>query len=198
VSVPGFSLTGAKLATPLIVAAFLANLNLTDDKMNLELFSKSFASAHNLRNVLISSDLQSTLSLKLGLSQVRGAKNVFMSWDKRNKKGLSHLVKTLSWWDEAQKQVQTFVLDVDASKRTLEGCAEATAQHSMKKLSNAIAPLKLTGQTMDSGGGGVLGSLMEELKKTNLCTPTHPQWRLVRCSACCSSCFGKSCQEDIG
>jgi hypothetical protein len=55
VSVPGFSLTGAELAIPLIVAAFLADSNLTDDKTDLELFSKSFASASNLRNMLISS-----------------------------------------------------------------------------------------------------------------------------------------------
>jgi hypothetical protein len=41
-----------------------------------------------------------------------------------------------------------------------------------EKLDHAIA-LLLTGQTTDSGGGGVLELLMEELKGRNLCNPTH-------------------------
>jgi hypothetical protein len=64
-----------------------------------------------------------------------------------------------------------FVLDVDASEGTLEGCAEAI-KHLMKKLNHTIALLILTGRTTDSGGGGVLESLMSELNKRNLCTLT--------------------------
>ena len=169
VSVPGFSLTGAELAIPLVVAAFLADSDLIDDKINLTLFSKSFASAHNLRDILISSAVDSLIEIG---KQIHLAGNVFMSCDKGNKKGLSHFVKILSWWDKIQNQVQTFVLDIDASEGTSEGCAEAI-EHSIKKLNNTIDLLILTGQTTDSGGGGVLESLMEELKKRNLCTPTY-------------------------
>jgi hypothetical protein len=169
VSVPGFSLTGAELVIPLVVAAFLADSNLIDDKIDLTLFSKSFASAHNLRDIVISSAVDSLIEIG---NEICGADNVFMSCDKGNKKGLSHFVKILSWWDRVQKQVKTFVLDIDASEGTSEGCAEAI-QHSMKKLNNTLALLILTGQTTDSGGGGVLESLMEELKKRDLCTPTY-------------------------
>jgi hypothetical protein len=170
VSVPGFSLKGAELAITLVVAAFLADSNLIDDKIDLPLFSKSFASAHNLRDTLISSAVDSLIEIG---NQINLADNVFMSCDKGNKKGLGHFLKILSWWDKVEKQVQTFVLDIDASEGTSEGCAEAI-EHSMKKLNHAaIALLILTGQTTDSGGGGVSESLMSELNKGNLCTPTY-------------------------
>jgi hypothetical protein len=170
VSVPGFSLTGAELAIPLAVAAFLADSNLFDDTIDLPLFSKSFASAHNLRDMLISSAVSSLIEIG---NQIQLADNVFMSCDKGNKKGLSHFGQILSWWDKVEKQVQTFVLDIHPSKGTSEGCAEAI-EHSMKKLNHAaIALLILTGQTTDSGGVGVLESLMSELNKRNLCMPTY-------------------------
>jgi hypothetical protein len=146
VSVLGFSLTGAELAIPLVVAAFLADSYLIDDKIDLPLFSKSFASARNLRDMLISSAVDSLIEIG---NQIHLADNVFMSCDKGNKKGLSHFVKILSWWDKVEKQVQTFVLDVDASEGTSEGCAEAI-EHSMKKLNHASALLILTGLTTDN------------------------------------------------
>jgi hypothetical protein len=64
--------------------------------------------------------------------------------------------------DKTEK-VQIFVLNIDASEGTLEGCAEAI-QHSMKKVNNTIT-LLLKGQTTDSsGGGGVLELLGNQLK----------------------------------
>ena len=124
------------------------------------LFSESFASAHNLGDALISSAVDSLIEIG---NEICGAHNVFMSCDKGNKKGLSHFIKILSWWDEVQKQVKTFALDIDASEGTSKGCAEAI-QHSMTKLNDAIALLVLTGQTTDSGGGGMLESSVEEFK----------------------------------
>jgi hypothetical protein len=120
-SVPGISLTGAELVIPLVVAAFLADSNLIEDNLDLSLFSKSFASAHNLCDILISFAVDSLIEVG---KQIRGADNVFLSCDKGNKKGLSHFVKILSWWDRTQKKVQIFMLDIDASEGTSEGCAE--------------------------------------------------------------------------
>jgi hypothetical protein len=150
-SVPGLSLTGAELVIPLVVAAFLADSHLIDDKIDFKLFSKSFASARNLRDILISFAVDSLIEVG---NQIHGAENVFLSCDKGNKKGLSHFVKILSWWDKTEKKVQTFVLDIDASEGTSEGCAEAI-QHSMKKVNKTTITLPLKGQTTDSGGGGV-------------------------------------------
>jgi hypothetical protein len=78
-------------------------------------------------------------------------------------------MKILLCWDKSEK-VQTFVLNIDASEGTLEGCTESI-KHSMKKINNMIA-LLLQGQTIDCGGVGVLDSLAKQLKKRDLCTPT--------------------------
>jgi hypothetical protein len=167
-SVPGLSLSGAALVIPLVVAVFLADSHLIDDNLDFNLFSKSFASAHNLLDILISFAVDSLIEVG---NQLCGAENVFLSCDEGNKKGLSHFVKISSWWDKIEKKVQTFVLDIDASERTLEGCAEAI-QHWMKKVHNTIA-LLLKGQTTDSGGGCVLESLGKQLQKRGLCNATY-------------------------
>jgi hypothetical protein len=168
-SVPGLSLTGAELVIPLVVAAFLADSNLINDQIDFKLFSKSFALARNLRDILISFAVDSLIEVG---NQIHGADNVFLSCDKGNKKGLRHFVKILSWWDKTEKQVQTFVLNIDASEGTSEGCAEAI-QHSMQKVNKSTITLPLKGQTTDSGGGGVLESLGNQLKKRDLCSPTY-------------------------
>jgi hypothetical protein len=167
--VPGLSLTGAELVIPLVVFAFLADLHLIDDQIDLELFSKLFVSARNLRNILISFAVDSLIEVG---NQINGADNVFLSCDKGNKKGLSHLVKILSWWDKTEKKVQTFVLDIDASEGRPEGCTEAI-QHSLKKVNNTTITLPLKGQTTDSDGGGVLESLGNQLQERDLCSPTY-------------------------
>ena len=112
----GLLLTGAELVIPLVVAAFLADSHLIDDKIDFKLFSKSFASARNLRDILISFAVD---SLKVG-NQIHGTENVFLSCGKGNKKGLSHSVKILLRRNKTEKKVQTFVLDIDASEGTLE------------------------------------------------------------------------------
>ena len=123
-----------------------------------------------MRDILISFAVDSLTEVG---NQIHGADNVFLSCHKENKKGLSHFVKILSWWDKAEKKVQTFlVLDIDASEGTSEGCAEAI-QHSMKKVNKSAITLPLKGQTTDSGGGGVLESLGNQLRKRNLCSPTY-------------------------
>jgi hypothetical protein len=167
-SIPGLSLSGSELVIPLVVAAFLADSHLIDNNLDFNLFSKSFASAHNLRDILISFAVDSLIEVG---NQICGAQNVFLSCDRGNKEGLSHFVKILSWWDKIEKKVQTLVLDIDGSEGTSEGCAEAI-QHSIKKVHNAIA-LVLKGQTTDSGGGCVLESLGKQLQKRGLCNATY-------------------------
>jgi hypothetical protein len=95
-----------------------------------------------------------------------------LSCDKGNKKGLSHFVKILLWWDKTEKKVQTFVLDIDASEGRSEGCAEAI-QHSMKRANKTTITLPLKGQTTDSGGGGVLELLGNQLKKRDMCSQPY-------------------------
>jgi hypothetical protein len=160
-SVPGLSLTGAELVIPLVVATF---------QIDFKLFSKSFALARNLRDILILFAVHSLIEVG---NQIHGAdNNVFLSCGKGNKKGLSHFVKVLPWWDKTEKKVQTFVLNINASEGTSEECAEAI-QHSMKIVNKSTITLPLKGQTTDSGGGGVSESLGNQLKKRDLCSPTY-------------------------
>ncbi len=76
--VPGLSLTGAEVVIPLVVTEFLADLHLIDDKIDFKLFSKSFAPARNLRDILISFAVDSLI--KVG-NQIHGAENVLLSCD---------------------------------------------------------------------------------------------------------------------
>jgi glycerate kinase len=46
-------------------------------------------------------------------------------------------------------------------------------QHLLKEVNNATITLALKGQAADSGGGGVLESLGNQLKKRDLCSPTY-------------------------
>jgi hypothetical protein len=55
--------SSAKLVIPLVVAAFLADSHLIDDKLDFQLFSKYFSSAHNLCDILIA--FAKTLSSRL-------------------------------------------------------------------------------------------------------------------------------------
>jgi hypothetical protein len=68
----------------------------------------------------------------LWLSQELDNKQVFVSCDKGNKKGVDHLVKYLSWVDDDCK-VQVSMLDIDGSEGTGEACAHAI-EKSLKKL----------------------------------------------------------------
>jgi hypothetical protein len=111
--VPGLLLTGAELVIPLVVAAFLADLHLIGDHINFKLFSKSFASARNFRDILISFTVYSFIEVG---NQIHGADNVFLSCHKGNKKEFSHFEKILLWWNKTEKKVQTFVLDIDGVK----------------------------------------------------------------------------------
>jgi hypothetical protein len=57
----GLLLTGAELVIPLVVATFLADSHLIDHNIDFKLFSKLFASARNLRHILISFALDSVI-----------------------------------------------------------------------------------------------------------------------------------------
>jgi hypothetical protein len=49
-------------------------------------------------------------------NQICGAENALLSWDKGNKKRLSHFMKILSWGDATQEEVETFVLDISEQR----------------------------------------------------------------------------------
>jgi len=99
-------------------------------------------------------------------------KFIYIACDKGNKKGVSHFVKVLCWWQEGRVFAQ--VLDI-ASGGTTEECADAilASMNKLKALDGDATHL-LCGQGADSGGGGVLDGLTEALKqRSNLCIPMN-------------------------
>ena len=80
-----------------------------------------------------------------------------------NKKGVDHFVKYLSWIDDDGK-LRCHLLDIDASLGDTKACARAVHK-SLKKLGLLGRELVLDGVSTDSGGGGVLDPLADELRK---------------------------------
>jgi hypothetical protein len=103
ISVPVISLMGAQFVISLVVAAFLADSHLIDDKLDLKLFSKSFASADNLHDILILYAVDSLIEVE----KTRFVEQIMISYHViRNKKGLSHFIKILSYWDKHGRRLK--------------------------------------------------------------------------------------------
>jgi hypothetical protein len=162
-SCPALPLSQAAVVIPIFCAAFLVDAGLLK-KTDLVKFSKSFPSESMLRDMVFALAAESSVELGHYLHN----KTVFLSCDKGNKKGISHFVKILSWWNSETMEVQKRVLDIDASEGTSEMCAAAIAV-SLKK----IGSIKLQGQTTDSGGGGVLDGLAKKLDDLTICRPNY-------------------------
>ena len=160
-AVPALSLSGAAIMFPLIIAAVLANAALPDDFVTHDSLIASSPTENTLKDILIDFAVDCLVDL---CEELKSTTHVFFAGDKGNKKGVSHFVKVLSWWDIATNAVRTFILDIDGSEGTSEACADAI-QHSLKKINDVI---KLLGQCTDSGGGGVLDSLADELRTRHL------------------------------
>jgi hypothetical protein len=95
-------------------------------------------------------------------------KFVYLSCDKGNKKGVGHFVKILSWLDSSSSRVLKQCLDIDGSEGTTDQCANAIRASLLK-----VSVTKLSGQTTDSGGGGVLDGLAAALASRTLCVPNY-------------------------
>jgi hypothetical protein len=107
---------------------------------------------------------------------LKKAHAVFLACDKGNWKGVNHLAKVLSWWDETEPCIRSVCLDIDGSGGSSENVGNAI-NHSLTKLLNAF--VGLAGQSHNGGGVGVgvgVGdSLMDGLIARNC---TH-LWSLI-------------------
>jgi hypothetical protein len=165
---PGLSLTAAETFIPMVVAAFLADTKglHADDVTKL---TSSFPGESSLREYIISYAVDCLVDVA---DELNKAKHVFLSCDKGNKKGIGHFVKILSWWDKQMERVRKFTLDIDASEGTSAACADAI-EHSLAKVCTALKILILSGQSTDSGGGGVLESFATKLNEKGLCKEVY-------------------------
>jgi len=176
-AVPALALSAAQWLFPLVVLAFLYDTGIFDDGVPSDTFPRSFPSDGTLRNYTINQAIRDTITLGNRLHD----KIIYIACDKGNKKGVSHFVKILAWWES--NRIMTQFLDIDASGGTSEECADAieASMNKLKAQAGAATHL-LQGQGTDSGGGGVLEGLAAALQaKPNLCVP--PEFYLV--APCC-------------
>ena len=96
---------------------------------------------------------------------------MFIGADKGNRKGIDHFAKVISWFNEEEDHVASYCHDIDGSFSTSEGAADAIKHSIRTKLEDVIE--FLSGQTTDSGGGGVLESLHKELLKVGVANPSR-------------------------
>ena len=130
--------------------------------MNPEHLSKIGPSENLLRDIVRDGAGDCLLWL---MDELKKADAVFLACDKGNRKGVDHLAKVLSWWDETERCVRSVCLDIDGSGGSSENNVGDAIDHSLKKLLDAVEVL--AGQSHDGGGGGVGDSLMDGLKARN-------------------------------
>lgn len=160
-SAPSLPISQAANIMPMFVGAFLCEHGLLD-KTHVQQFARCFPSEAYLRDLMFNFAAENLLELA---EKVKG-KQVFLSCDKGNKKGVGHFVKVLSWFDGTRVQKQ--VLDIDGSEGSTDQCANAISASLAK-----VAVTKLQGQTTDSGGGGVLDGLATALNARALCRSNY-------------------------
>ena len=166
-AVPALALSAAQYLIPLAFWAFLHDTGVFDFKrFNRNLFAKSFPSDNTLRKYTLLTASRDTMLLG---HELRDDK-IYMACDKGNKKGIGHFVKHISRWIPGK--VDKRLLDIDASGGTSVECA-AGIQASMNKLkANADDDThQLYGTGTDSGGGGTLESLFQEMDALGICAP---------------------------
>jgi len=166
-SIPALAFSAAQCAFPLMMHAFLFDTGIFKKDFDVDEFVTSFPSDWYLRKLTYHQAARDTMFLGDSLLN----KKIYISCDKGNKKGVGHFVKMLSWWDEKQHRVKAQLLDIDASGGTSQDCAAATqASINKLKMNDDDHTHKLSGQSTDSGGGGVLDGLANEMKALGLTT----------------------------
>jgi hypothetical protein len=93
------------------------------------------------------------------LKQMKDAKHIFLTCDKGHRAGVDHFAKVISWYDRKKVQTEYFTLDMDCAGNSDVEAARAI-KHSM--VQKEVAQ-KLSGQTIDNGGGVTLESFAKEL-----------------------------------
>ena len=120
-SVPHLAMSAAQFLFPIIIYAFLRDTGLFDyNDFALPHLATSFPSDWSFRKFNLHQAARDVMSLGFQLTNQK----IFMACDKGNKKGVSHFVKVLSWWERSGK-VGVRLLNIDGSGGTSSDCADA-------------------------------------------------------------------------
>jgi hypothetical protein len=129
-SLPALPLSQACNVIPLFVAAILVDVGIID-RTKVSAFATAFPSETYLRDLVFNFAAENVYQLGARVKDT----HVFLSCDKGNKKGVTHFVKILSWYDPKTTCVVKQLLDIDASGVLTDGCADAMAA-SLNKVGN--------------------------------------------------------------
>ena len=161
---PALALSAAQRLTPLCFMAFICDTELCRH-IDINKFVASFPSNWLLRKCVHHQATRDAISVGRKLH----GKRLHLSCDKGNKRGVSHFIKLLSSWNPTGR-VDVQVLDTDGSGGATLECANATqASINKLKINDDDDTHLLAGQSTDSGGGGVLEKLAEEMQGLGLC-----------------------------
>jgi len=162
-SAPTLALSAAQCLFPLLLCVFFHDTCLLNG-LSIDKFAKAFPSDNTLQKCNFSQAACDNMVLGNNLSNMK----MRVSCDKGNKRGVGHVVKVLLDLSN-DGFVQTRLLDVDAAGGTSKDAA-AAIQASMNKLkSNDDDDTHLLhDQATDSGDGGTVESLHNEMKELGL------------------------------
>jgi hypothetical protein len=94
--IPYASFTGVEQLIPCVIAAIFAA---ADIKVDTESLPKNCPSENLLEEIVRDGAVDCLLWL---VDELKKAHAVFLACDKGNQKGVDHLAKVLSWWDDTE------------------------------------------------------------------------------------------------
>ena len=160
---PCASFYGLEQFIPCVVMALFAAANIA---LVVDQVGKSCPSESNLSGMVAEGAANCLLWLS---TQVASARAVFLGCDKGNRKGVDHFAKVISWCDFQKQRVVSYCLDIDGVGSSKSTDAAEGVKNSLEKLGGALR--FFSGQTTDSGGGGVLENLMQCLVTVGVVNP---------------------------
>ena len=155
--IPRASFYAIEQFIPCILAALLKQSGIGG--VTYEALANSMPSRATIGNIVFDGAAE---CLAIQRARLAKAHAVMLGCDKGQRHGLDHLPKCLSYFDIEEDRVQAFCLDNDPTGGTSDATARAVAHSLETKLGKEILKV-LRAQSTDSGGGGVLISLMEGL-----------------------------------
>ena len=170
--VPQCGYSGFATLMPFAVYSVFANAGVHIDPDKL---ISAMPSHKHIQNMVCQNAIDTIL---LTQESIRANPRVYVSTDKGNKKGNKNLAKFICWYDVEEKQVKTFLLDIDCTDESTGEIVQALT-HSLKRVFPTDIPIKLRGQCTDSGGGGTKDALKRELEKNEL---TAEDYLVTTCS----------------
>ena len=163
--IPNAGYDGFAAALPVAVAGVLENAGVSVSSA----IAGCLPSKDKVDDLVTERAVDSILLLR---EAIRKNPFVYLFCDKDNKAGNKHLAKYIAWYDEDDKQIRKYLLDVNCTDKDLTNNALAM-KYALERVWPPELSIILYGQCTHSGGDGALFALARELKKLGLCAQDY-------------------------